>query len=70
MENYKIQFLFSQFDKYLLSVCCVRDSELEFWEVGQRSENLRAEGTQEVLGSFLSSSNNCNYYCCFYFFFK
>lgn len=26
MENYKILFFFSQFDKYLLSVCCVRDS--------------------------------------------
>lgn len=26
MENYKISFFFSQFDKYLLSVCCVQDS--------------------------------------------
>lgn len=65
MENYKIQFFFSWFDKYLLSVCCVRDSELGFWEgweVGQRSENLRAEGAQEKLGPFFSSSNTCNYY--------
>lgn len=45
---------FSQFDKYLLSVCCVGESELGFWESpegGQRSANLRAEGTQEEFGS-------------------
>jgi hypothetical protein len=25
MENYKIRFFFSQFDKYLPSVCCIRE---------------------------------------------
>lgn len=46
-------FFFSQFDKYLLSVCCVQDSELEFWEVGQRSETLSVEETLEEFGSLL-----------------
>lgn len=52
-----VLFFFSQFDKYLLSVCRVRDSALEFWEVGQRSETLRAEETLE-LGSFIIVFNN------------
>lgn len=52
MENYS-SFFFSQFDKYLLSVCCVQDSELEFWEVGQRSETLSVEETLEEFGSLL-----------------
>lgn len=56
MENYS--FFFSQFDKYLLSVCCVRDSALEFWEGGQRSETLRAEETLEEFGSFIIVFNN------------
>lgn len=51
-------FFFPQFDKYLLSVCCVRDSALEFWEGGQRSETLRAEETLEEFGSFIIVFNN------------
>lgn len=38
MENYKIWFFFSQFDKYLPSVCCIR--ELGRQRRGQRSEGL------------------------------
>lgn len=34
MENYKIQFFFSQFDKYLPSVCCIR-------ELGKGREGVR-----------------------------
>lgn len=40
MENHKLKFLFSQFDKYLSSVCPCLDSEPGLWEdeeAGQRS---------------------------------
>lgn len=42
MENYKIEFLFSQFDKYLLRVCYVGTLS---WDCGKTRK-----GGKEVLG--------------------
>lgn len=48
MENYKIWFFFSQFDKYLSSVCCIR--ELERQSRGQRSEGSWADRVLKAFG--------------------